>query len=398
MKNTYPIHIIPEGENERLEALDKYMIFNSPDEPGFKQICQLAATIFKVPIAHISFLGEHQEFVKEQVGIDPTIKLVDRKISLCSLAISEPGVKVIEDALIDPALENNPYVHGEFGLRFYAAAPIISPEQQIIGTMCLVDLKPRTLSNHEKDILADLARVVMEQTELRLANIQLMKEKDDFIGIASHELRTPITSLQGSLQILDKLKDKPESPMIPTLISQANKSLKKLNTLVSDLLHVNSITAGKLELRKTTFTLADMINVCCTDIREAGNYELNLSGDLHLQVYADANRIEQVVANMVSNAIKYAPESSVIKIHIEQVGDYAKIAITDKGRGIDPAKVPRLFDEYFRADHTGLQFSSLGFGLYISAGIVKKHGGEIGVNTALNNGSEFWFTLPLSAS
>lgn len=115
-------------------------------------------------------------------------------------------------------------------------------------------------------------------------------------------------------------------------------------------------------------------------------------------MYADANRIEQVVANMVSNAIKYAPESPVIKIHIEQSGDYAKIAVTDKGRGIDPAKVPRLFDEYFRADHTGLQFSSLGFGLYISAGIVKKHGGDIGVNTALNHGSEFWFTLPLSAS
>jgi signal transduction histidine kinase len=395
MNNQQPVNILTGRETERLAALDKYMIFNSEDEPGFKQICQLAATIFNVPIAHISFLGEHQEFVKEQVGIDPNMKLVDRKISLCALAIQEPGIKVIEDTLAEPLLQDNPFVYGDFGLRFYAAAPIVSPEQQIIGTMCLVDLKPRSLTEHEKAILGDLARVVMEQTELRLANLRLLKEKDDFIGIASHELRTPITSLQGALQVLDKLKDKPESAMIPNLISQANKSLKKLNVLVNDLLHVNRITAGRLELNKVTFTLSDMINDSFTDIRSLGEYQIILSGDLHLQVYADEARIEQVVKNMVNNAIRYAPESTVIEIHLTQADKNVRIAVTDKGKGIDPEKVPHLFDQYFRADHTGLQFSSLGLGLYISAGIVKKHGGEIGVNTALGQGSEFWFTLPM---
>jgi signal transduction histidine kinase len=395
MNNQQPVHIPSGGETERLAALEKYMIFDSEDEPGFKQICQLAATIFNVPIAHISFLGEQQEFVKEQVGIEADIKFVDRKDSLCALAIREPGVKVIEDALTEPILKDNPFVYGDFGLRFYAAAPIVSPEQQIIGTMCLVDLKPRSLTEHEKDILSDLARVVMEQTELRLANLRLLKEKDDFIGIASHELRTPITSLQGALQVLDKLKDKPGSPMIPNLISQANKSLKKLNVLVSDLLHVNRITAGQLELHKAAFLIADMINDSCTDIRTTGDYQITLTGDLHLQVYADEARIEQVVANMVNNAIRYAPESTVIEIHLEQADNYIRIAVTDKGKGIDPEKVPHLFDQYFRADHTGLHFSSLGLGLYISAGIVKKHGGEIGVNTALGKGSEFWFTLPM---
>ena len=394
--NAHPLNIMPEKETQRLASLDKYMIFNSEDEPGFKKICQLAATIFNVPIAHISFLGEHHEFVKDQVGIDPVIKLVDRNISLCSLAILEPGVKVIEDALTEPLLKDNPFVHGEFGLRFYAAAPIVSPEQQIIGTMCLVDQKPRSLTEHEKAILSDLARVVMEQTELRLANMQLLKEKDDFIGIASHELRTPITSLQGALQVLDRLKDQPESPMIPTLITQANKSLKKLNTLVSDLLHVNRITAGRLELRKANFNIADMINASCTGIRTSGDFEIILTGDMDMKVYADESRIEQVVVNMVNNAIKYAPESKVIAINIGQVNDQLRVAVKDKGRGIDPIEVPHLFDQYFRADHTGLQFSSLGLGLYISAGIIKKHGGDIGVNTELGKGSEFWFTLPLS--
>lgn len=395
MNYQHIIDINPEQETERLAALDKYMIFNSADEPGFKQICQLAATIFKVPIAHISFIGEHQEFLKEQVGIDPDLKLVDRDVSLCNLALLQPEVKVIEDALVEPLLKDNPYVHGDFGLRFYAAAPIVSPEKQIIGTMCLVDLKPRSLTEHEKAILSDLARVVMEQTELRLSNLQLLREKDDFIGIASHELKTPLTSLQGSLQILDKLKEQPGSAMIPVLISQANKSLKKLTTLVTDLLHVNRMSSGQMELRQTLFTLADMINGCCADIRNTGDYKISLRGDISLQVYADESHIEQVIVNMVNNAIKYAPESMEIEIHLTALENDVRVAVIDKGKGIDPKNVPHLFDRYFRADHSGLQFSSLGLGLYISAGIIKKHGGEIGVNTALGKGSEFWFTLPL---
>lgn len=395
MIHKHPIDLVPERETERLAALDKYMIFNSADEPGFKKICQLAATMFRVPIAHISFLGEHSEFVKEQVGIDPGLKLIDRSISLCSFAIREPEVTVIEDALMEPLLKGHPYVHGEFGLRFYAAAPIISPEKQIIGTMCLVDLKPRSLTDHEKAMLSDLAAVVMEQTELRLANMKLMKEKDDFIGIASHELRTPLTSLQGALQILDRVKEKPESPMIPVLIGQANKSLKKLNTLVSDLLNINTITSGQLELRKKYFSIAELIDNCCSDIRSAGTYEIRLAGDLQLQVFADESRVEQVIVNMVNNAIKYAPASTEILITLEHTADHARIAIIDKGEGILPENVPHLFDRYYRADNTGLHFSSLGLGLYISAGIIKKHGGDIGVNTALGKGSEFWFTLPM---
>ncbi|RZK69449.1 MAG: GAF domain-containing protein, partial [Pedobacter sp.] len=99
-KNT----INPSSEELRLAALQRYRIFNSGDEPGFRHICQLASTIFKVPIAHISFLGENQEFVKEQVGLSKTLRYVDRKHSLCSLAVLDATLTVIEDAATDHRL------------------------------------------------------------------------------------------------------------------------------------------------------------------------------------------------------------------------------------------------------------------------------------------------------
>ena len=118
---------------------------------------------------------------------------------------------------------------------------------------------------------------------------------------------------------------------------------------------------------------------------------------MELQVYADAERVNQVVINFVNNAIKYAPESKEIKINIEKVTDMAKVSVSDKGPGISADKLTHLFDRYYRVDTSGVQYSGLGLGLYISAEIIKKHNGQIGVDSELGKGSTFWFTLPLSS-
>jgi PAS domain S-box-containing protein len=533
MNNTYSFNIIPPNDSERVEALKRYRIFNTPAESEFDNIVKLATTIFRVPIAHISFLDAENEFVKASVGIDGIV-LVDRGESICALSLLTPEVLVVENAFTDPVFARHPFVHGEFGLRFYAGAPIVSPDNYIIGTMCLVDTKPRILTAHEKDILRSLANVVMEQVELRLSNIEkserqqqtnlllatsedrlkgildtmaegvsivdvtgkliftnqmarnmfgltsndiadrtyndakwknlrqdgtllpdeehpmtvalktgssiydfevgikvpkkevfyisinaapivdvdglitggiatfmdvtnrrkLMKQKDEFISIASHELKTPITSLKASIQLLNRMKNDPSSPMFPKLIEQAGKSLQKLNSLVNDLLNVNRIAQGQLSLRKTTFNLAEMIEECCQLVHST-THHVDIKGNLDLMVYADEQRIDQVVVNMVNNAIKYATDSKQIDIIIEKIDGAAKVSVKDNGPGIAAEKIPYLFDRYYRADYSGVQFSGLGLGLYISADIIKKHGGEIGVDTEPGKGSTFWFTLPI---
>jgi signal transduction histidine kinase len=159
---------------------------------------------------------------------------------------------------------------------------------------------------------------------------------------------------------------------------------------------VSKIESGQLALNKSIFNLSDLINDCCTHIRLADTHELILEGDLSLEVFADKQRIDQVMVNFVNNAVKYAPGSEKITLTIENAGEEAKISVTDKGIGIEEEKLPYLFDRYYRVDPSGMQYSGLGLGLYISAEIIKLHEGRIGVNSKKGAGSTFWFTIPLT--
>ncbi|NCD71859.1 PAS domain-containing sensor histidine kinase [Mucilaginibacter agri] len=226
------------------------------------------------------------------------------------------------------------------------------------------------------------------------ARRKAMQQKDDFISIASHELKTPVTSLKASIQLLDRMKDNPSPVMLTRLIEQSGRSLEKLNNLINDLLNVNRITHGQLELRKKQFVLADMIDNSCHHLLAVGTHQIQLNGDFNVTVYADEQRVDQVVVNFLNNAVKYAPDSRDILITAERMTNSIKIEVKDNGPGILPEKIPHLFDRYYRADHSGAQFSGLGLGLYISAEIIKRHGGQIGVNSELGKGSTFWFTLP----
>jgi signal transduction histidine kinase len=160
-------------------------------------------------------------------------------------------------------------------------------------------------------------------------------------------------------------------------------------------LNTNKMNEGQLHLNKTLFTIDNMVADCCHHIRVAGMYTIITEGDKELTVYADADRIDQVVINFVNNAIKYAPASKEIHISIEKIDNMAKVSVRDTGPGIPPEKVAYLFDRYYRVDSSGMQYSGLGLGLYISAEIIKKHKGQIGVDSKIGEGSTFWFTLPL---
>ena len=222
----------------------------------------------------------------------------------------------------------------------------------------------------------------------------LQQQKDDFISIASHELKTPITSLKASLQLITKINDKPNHLLFPKLLDQATRSMNKISDLVDDLLNVSKMNHGQIELRKSRFKVADMLKRAFSHIGETSKYSLILEGEMNASVFADEHRIEQVVVNLINNAIKYAPESYLINMNIEDQTDVLKIAVRDTGPGIPSDKIPQLFDRYYRADPSGKQVSGLGLGLYISAEIVERHGGRIGVDSVVGEGSSFWFTLP----
>lgn len=227
---------------------------------------------------------------------------------------------------------------------------------------------------------------------------QLQQHKDDFIGIASHELKTPLTALKASLQLIGRLiKRDPESQMLTRFVDQSNKSIGKLGYLVEDLLNFTRLNEGQLGLNKEDVVLSQLLNDCCQHIR-ADNYKITTTGDLSLSACIDAHRIDQVIVNLVNNAVKYAAESKEITLTIEKLPGYAKVSVTDYGPGIPQEKLEHLFNRYYRVDSSGSQVSGLGLGLFICKEIVSRHKGEIGVNSRLGEGSTFWFTLPLEDS
>lgn len=223
----------------------------------------------------------------------------------------------------------------------------------------------------------------------------LEQKKDDFIGIASHELKTPITSLKASIQLLDRMKNEPSQDMFPKLISRAKRNVEKLTELVEELLNASNIGQGHLHLTKTNFVMADLLIECCHHIHAVDKHNLIVQGDRKLRVCADKGRIDQVVVNLVNNAIKYAPQSKDIFLSVDRVDGQAKVAVTDNGPGVAPEKLPYVFDRYYRAEVNSYNNPGLGLGLYISSEIIKKHGGQIGVDSKPGEGSTFWFTLPV---
>ncbi|MGZ8545654.1 MAG: GAF domain-containing protein, partial [Flavisolibacter sp.] len=174
-ENTFAIDIIPSNENERLAALRSYNLLNSPPEEAFQNLVNLVAEYFNVPIALISLVDEKEVFFKAGVGMDG-VRKTSRGVSLCSLAILSDETTVIDNPAGDPCLMTNPLVHGAFGLRFYAAAPLITPNGYRIGAVCIVDKKERRFSQKHEEQLKRFSKIVMHEMELRFAVQQREQE------------------------------------------------------------------------------------------------------------------------------------------------------------------------------------------------------------------------------
>jgi len=230
------------------------------------------------------------------------------------------------------------------------------------------------------------------------ATRDLLNKKDEFISIASHELKTPITSLKAALQMIERITSKKEEMKLAhSFVQKGIKQVDKLIELIKDLLEVTKIQAGKLELKKTHFILGELLKECCDDMHaQSDQHHLIIEGDTNIGVYADRNRIEQVMINLITNAIKYSPGADKVVVKVTESDHAVKVAITDFGIGIPQDKLQFLFDRFYRVDDSSQRYSGLGLGLYISAEIVRRHEGQIDIESTPGKGSTFWFTIPES--
>lgn len=218
--------------------------------------------------------------------------------------------------------------------------------------------------------------------------------KDEFLSIASHELRTPLTGIKAYNQLLQRTL---ESEKSKDLAAKEEVQVHRLEKLINDLLDVSRINAGKIIYSTEEFEFDAMIR----DSAEIAHHtypkaEIIIEQNDPVTYSGDKVRLEQVMQNLLSNAVKYSPDSERVIIRSKQDGDNIVVSVTDFGIGIHQEHVDKLFDRYYRVDHTAMRFGGLGLGLFISAEILSRHNGKFWIESEPGKGSTFYFSLPMA--
>ena len=230
------------------------------------------------------------------------------------------------------------------------------------------------------------------------------KRKEDFLKMVSHELKTPITSIKGYVQLLLGLqsKDSGADPAVllkPSLL-RIDQQIYRLTRLISEILDISRIEENKLILQKSTFNVNDLINDTIQDIRLTNTqHQIGVSHEITGNIYADKDRIGQVLINLITNAIKYSPDSQEVKVRVwcPEEGKIS-VSVRDKGIGIEPKNQKEIFKRFYRAGGKSEEtYSGFGIGLYLAHEIIERHAGQLEVKSELGKGSEFTFTLAQKA-
>lgn len=227
----------------------------------------------------------------------------------------------------------------------------------------------------------------------------LQQQKDEFIGIASHELKTPVTSIKAYTQVLERLLRNKGDLKEAQLMQKMDAQLNRLTNLIADLLDVTKINAGKLQYQHTEFDFNQMVSNVIEEIqRTTETHQIKSNFKTVGTLFADKERLGQVLINLITNALKYSPKAKEIHVHTQEKDGNIEVCVEDFGIGISAQKLERVFEQFYRVSgemqHT---FPGLGLGLYISSEIVKREGGKIWVESVEGKGSRFCFSIPQKA-
>ncbi len=235
---------------------------------------------------------------------------------------------------------------------------------------------------------------VLEITEKKKDELR----KNDFIGMVSHELKTPLTSLSAIIQVLNMKLKNSDDPFISGALDKATIQVKKMGSMINGFLNISRFEAGKIQIEKQYFNLDGLIAEMIKETElTVSSHQVIFEPCGPVNIFADKDKIGSVISNLISNGIKYSPKGKTIIVKCEVIQNEVQVSFTDQGLGIKIQDQERLFDRYYRVQSNHTQnISGFGIGLYLSAEIIKRHGGKIGVESQIGVGSTFCFSLPLN--
>jgi PAS domain S-box-containing protein len=349
---------------------------------------------------------------------DPHVENLMRKLLKYppTTSSNQPTAKVIKEGkplfilLADQNLVNAHTINEEhaslvesIGIRSYIAVPL-KIRGRTIGAINFMITTDRPLFD-ERDLstamdLGHHAALVIEKAKLYRDAQSAIKLRDDFISIASHELKTPLTALILQIEVLMTIMESvstEESETVMRVLNSTNRQLDRLTRLVEDMLDISRIASGKMKISRKKVDIVEVTREVLDRFKEQLALQqttLQFSSPQFITINCDPYRIEQVITNLMTNAIRYG-EKSPIQVSIHQEKDIILIKVADQGRGISKGDHERIFNRFERAVDAD-DIIGLGLGLYINKQIVEEHGGKIYVESELNHGATFILELPMA--
>ncbi|MCP3975653.1 MAG: GAF domain-containing sensor histidine kinase [bacterium] len=371
---------LPPDEAQRLAELKNYEILDTVAEATYDAITYLASQICDVPIALISIVDEDRLWFKSRVGVEATE--THRDLAFCAYAIHDPTeIMVVTDASLDDRFNSNPLVTGDPSIRFYAGAPLATETGNALGTLCVIDREPRTLTEGQETALEALSVQVMALLELRrtvrdleqkqVELAEATRQRESFMATVSHEIRTPLTSVVGYVELLQG--DLPDGERAEMLTNVAREAAD-VESLIEDLLIAARAEADSLRVAAVSVNLpaqiAQVMESLATQISSPITVETQ-----ECRAVGDPARVRQIVRNMLTNAFRYGgPNTTISSLGDEET---CHVVVADDGEGIAEADCERIFDQFVQVQNGRDVPSSVGLGLPISRLLAEKMGGSL---------------------
>ncbi|MNX80444.1 Alginate biosynthesis sensor protein KinB [compost metagenome] len=334
-------------------------------------------------------------YFKANIG-DFQASEVSREDSLCSLAILDEKMTVFNDTHSVPDLLKNPFVTATNGIRFYAGAPLKSPEGYSMGTVCVIDSVPKEVTEHQMAMLRTLSDIVMNKLESRLRYNTITKSQNDLMGIALHEIKNPLASISLANDIL-----RMDTSKTPKMTDMIKRCVATIQNKLADLLKLSEDEEKEQRLSIEEADLKEMLDRLINNFELLANkknqiIELTIEDSLP-KINIDKTKISDVLHNLLSNAIKYSYSNSTIKIIAKKIDDFVEIEFKDQGQGLNDEDADKLFKKFAKLSSkpTGKE-SSNGLGLSICKSFVELHKGQIFAKSPGKElGTSFFISLPI---
>ena len=383
---------VPLSQASRLAALRSYGILDTPVEGAFDDITRIAAYVCQAPIAVVNLIDEHRQWFKSEIGLG--VRETPLETSICAHAILEAEFMEIADTTLDERFRHYPLVTGAPHLRFYAGALIRTPAGHVLGTVCVLDNRPRELDDAQRDVLRALARQTMAQMELRRSLVQAergRRYRSRLMAVAGHDLRQPLSVMT---MVIDQLRttvsdgdDREQLALAAAAAQSLGNDLNRLAQASREDADLDTADLSPLPLNDVLDAIRDTWGYVA--MRKGLQFDVEACAQL---VHGNAAMLHTVLDNLVGNAIKYTNSGSV-RVRSRTQGRHVHVEVIDTGIGIPANLLGRIFDEFQQADPGS---DGLGLGLSIAKRTADVSGCDLTVASQQGGGSTFAVVVPLA--